>query len=134
MRTLLCFFAFLATPTIVLAQVVEEVVGFVFRWEEIVAMLIMGVGIPLAVQILLSWWPTAPSLLKTLSPLVVAPLLLTAGVWLTGWLGVPIDFGPIIDIIMGGVALGVASTTAFKLGAGKPTGFVASVKTIAGKR
>ena len=101
--------------------------------KQIIATLIIGVGIPLAVNILKQVWSGAPSWLKTIAPIIVAPALLWAGAFLTTWLGIAIDFGPIIDVITGGVALGLASSMAYKLGKDNPTGAMASIKTMAGK-
>lgn len=123
---------FVALPTLAFAQ--DGGGGIDIDLMQIVATLIIGVGIPLAVNILKQVWPGAPGLLKTIAPLILAPLLLMAGAWLTAWLGVTINFGPIIDVITGGVALGLASSMAFKLGKGNPTGAMASVKTMVGKR
>ncbi len=100
---------------------------------QIIGTLIVGVGIPLAVNILKQVWSVGPGWLKTLAPIVVAPLLGMAGAWLSVWVGIPVDFGPIVDIILGGTALGAASTMAFKLGASKPRGIVDTMKTAVGK-
>ena len=93
----------------------------------IVGTLIMGVAIPLLVHFLKPVWGSAPAWLKTIAPIVIVPLLGLAGSALTAWLGVPIDFGPIIDIILGGVALGAASTMAFRMGRTNPSGIKAVV-------
>lgn len=82
--------------------------------KQIIATLIVGAGIPLAVQILKQVWPSAPGLLKTIAPLLVGPLLGMAASALSAWLGVPVDFGPIINIIVGGAALGAISSGTFK--------------------
>lgn len=100
--------------------------------NQIIATLIVGIGIPLAVQILKQVWTGAPSFLKTIAPIIIAPALLYAGAWLTMLLGIPIDFGPIINVITGGVAVGLASSLAFKFGKENPTGAAASIKMMVG--
>lgn len=99
---------------------------------QIVGTLIVGVGIPLLVQILKQVWDGVPSWLKTIAPIVVVPALGAAGVFLSGWAGIPVDFGPVIDIILGGVALGAASTMAFKMGKVNPSGVKAVAKAAVG--
>ncbi|KKM96293.1 hypothetical protein LCGC14_1179570 [marine sediment metagenome] len=94
----------------------------------IVGTLIVAVGIPLLVQILKTVWGGVPGWVKTIAPIVVVPLLGAAGVWLSTWLGIPVDFGPVIEIITGGVALGAASTMAFRMGRTNPSGIKAVVK------
>ena len=61
---------------------------------SIVGTLIVGVGIPLLVQILKPIWKGVPSALKTIAPIIIVPLLGFAGAWLTKWVGIPVDFGP----------------------------------------
>lgn len=119
MRQIAFSVMFLGIPTLVFAQDGGGG-GIDLDLKQIIATLIIGVGIPLAVQILKQLWPGAPGWLKTFLPIIVGPLLGWAGQALTVWLGIPIDFGPILDVIMGGAALGVASTVAFKLGKRDP--------------
>lgn len=121
-----------ALPTFAFAQDGDGG-GIDINLLHIIGTLIVGVGIPLAVNILKQVWSGGPGWLKTVAPIIIVPLLGMAGAWLSAWVGIPVDFGPVIDIILSGATLGAASTMAFKLGAGKPHGFVATMKTVAGK-
>lgn len=100
--------------------------------NQIIATLIVGIGIPLAVQILKQVWAGAPSFLKTIAPIIIAPALIWLGSLATAWLGIAIDFGPIISVITGGVVVGLASSLAFKFGKENPTGAAASIKMMVG--
>ena len=117
------FFLFLAMPTLVFAQD-NGGGGIDLDLMMIIATLITGVGIPLAVQILKQVWPSAPALLKTLGPVIFPPLLLLAGTAVSNWLGIHVDFNDIIDVFLAVTAIGAASTTAFKLGKKDPQLFV----------
>jgi hypothetical protein len=87
---------------------------------QIVAVLITGIGIPLGVQLLKQFWPGAPGWLKTVGPIVLPGLLVSAGVFLSTWLGVPVSFQEWIDVILMTTTVGLGATTAFKFGKKDP--------------
>ncbi len=99
-------------PGLVLAQG-DGGGGFDISWGVIIAGLISGVLVPLAVQFLTWSWPTAPTWLKGLAGPVLAPGLALAAMLLSNALGFPIDFGPIVAIIVGA---GTGASIAFTLG------------------
>lgn len=84
--------------------------------KSIVVVLITGVGIPLAVQFLKQYWSGVPAWVKTFAPVVLPPLLVYAGSLVSAWAGVVISFQDLIDIIVMTTTVGIAATTAFKLG------------------
>ncbi len=84
--------------------------------KSIVVVLITGVGIPLAVQFLKQYWSGVPDWVKTFAPVVLPPLLVYAGALVSAWAGVEINFQDLIDVILTTTTVGIASTTAFKLG------------------
>jgi len=120
MKKLFFLLAALFAPALAFAQDGGGEGGLDLDLMMIVATLITGVGIPLAVQILKQVWPSAPALLKTLGPVIFPPLLLLAGTAVSQWLGIEIDFRDIIDVFLAVTAVGAASTTAFKLGKNDP--------------
>ena len=98
-------------PTLVFAQ--DGNGGLDISWGVIIAGLISGALVPLAVQLLTWSWPRAPTWLKALAGPVLAPVLALSALFLSNALGFPIDFGPIIAVITGA---GAAASIAFTLG------------------
>ena len=87
---------------------------------QIVLIAITGFGIPLGVQLLKQFWPGAPGWLKTIGPIVIPGLLVSAGAFLSAWLGMPVSFQEWIDIILMTTTVGLGATTAFKFGKKDP--------------
>ena len=102
---------FVLTPAFVFAQ--DNGGGLDLDLKSIIQVLIAGVGVPLAVQILKYAWPKAPTWLKAIAGPVLAPALMYVASLLSTLLGVEVDFGPIIAVITG---IGLASSIAFSMG------------------
>ncbi|KKL89654.1 hypothetical protein LCGC14_1912570, partial [marine sediment metagenome] len=76
-------------PTLVFAQ--DGNGGLDISWGVIIAGLISGALVPLAVQLLTWSWPRAPTWLKALAGPVLAPVLALSALFLSNALGFPID-------------------------------------------
>lgn len=105
---------FILTPALVFAQ--DDGGGIDLDLMSIVQVLIAGVGVPLAVQLLKYFWPKAPTWLKAIAAPVIAPALMYLASVISAALGIEVDFGPIIAVITG---IGLASSVAFSMGKSK---------------
>lgn len=108
---------FLLTPAVAFAQD-NGGGGMSDVLKQVIGMLIMGIGVPLAVRALTAVWPAAPTWLKTIAGPILAPTLVFAGSWLTAFLGVPIDFSSIVDVITT-AAVGLGASIAYTMGKAK---------------
>jgi hypothetical protein len=102
----------LLIPTAVFAQEATAI-DVDIDLKKIIAVLIMGVGVPLAVQVLKVVWPNAPSWMKMIAGPVIVPALGYLASLASGWLGFAIDFSDIIAVLM---ATGLGSSVAFTMG------------------
>lgn len=101
--------------------------------KGIVAMVIVGILVPVLTQLIKPLWAKAPAFLKTLGPVVIVPALMTGVAYLSALLGVPLlDFGPLLEIFGGTAMLGIAATAAFKLGKLNPAGLSDTLKALKG--
>lgn len=114
LRCLLVLGLVLLLPGLAFAQGDDG--GFTLGWRELVAGLISGTLVPLAVQLLIFFYPLAPTWLKGIAGPVIVPALTLGALLLSNALGFAIDFGPIIAILLGA---GGASSLAFRLGKNK---------------
>ena len=86
------------------------------EWLGYVAVFITTILIPIAVKFLKPLWQRLPAIVKTLVPMVVAPLLVTGGAYLSHLLGAPVDLTPLEQIWLG-VSAGATASLAYKKGA-----------------
>jgi len=115
MQRILFMGSFLLIPTLAFAQeggTTELDIDLL----RIVALLITGVAVPLATMILIQVWPSAPSWLKTIAAPTIVPALIYLAGLATTWLGVPISFQDIIDVIMTVAPIGAGASMAYTLG------------------
>lgn len=91
---------------------------------QIVAMIITGVGVPLAVLVLTQVWPSAPTWLKAIAGPVLVPALMYLAAMATAWLGVPISFQDIIEVILqASPVVGLGASVAYTMGKKKANAF-----------
>ena len=84
----------------------------VFEWQQILALFINSILVVVAVQLLKQVMPDIPGGIKQILAIVAGPLLLYVQGVISGALGYPIDFGPLIAIFAGGTS-GLAAMGVF---------------------
>lgn len=85
-------------------------------WMNLLPLIITAVLIPIGVQLIKSFlMPNLSPGTKQIIALIAGPLLMPLGIWLTGLLGAPIDFTPII-IALGGAVAGLMSMGVYDVG------------------
>lgn len=104
----------LLLPTVAIAQDTGDPAVTV-DWMQILSLAINSVFVVLAVQLLKGVLTKIPGGIKQVLALVAGPLLLFAQSALSGWLGYPIDFSPLIQLI-GGLGSGLAAMGLFDVG------------------
>ncbi len=100
-------FLLLLVPVAAFAQIpVDGDPTRILDWREVVALLINGVGVMVAVQILKHFKPQMSKELVSILALVLGPVLGWAGTALSEMLGYPIDLSP-IALVFSGVTAGL---------------------------
>ena len=115
MKRLLLTLTFIGIPSLVFAQDGGGA-GLDLDLLKIVGLMITGVGVPLATMILIQVWPKAPAWLKAIAAPVLVPFLIYLAGMASAWLGIPISFQDIIDVILTVAPIGAGASMAYTLG------------------
>ena len=109
---LYAFLICLMSPVMLLAQDVEPPAEEPMQLAKYIALLITGVLVPLAVEMLKKLSPKIPQFVKVLLSLSAGALIGMATTALSNWLGIPVDLSA-LEAALAGLTVGGAAAMGY---------------------